>query len=248
MKKFLLSGLLIAASWTTASLHADNVALYLLGGLDGKMITNQDANNYFNLEGQQLGPMGIASPVVHLGIQFARWMALEASADFGPVRNQDVTYQNGALGTTRRVTTKWALTTYSVTPGITWVGAGFVNMLGLRLGQANLAGHVDDNAYGSTGSYDQEAQAYDAGLLFRSSQIMLGHLSLGLEFGYDWTMFKDIKNKNGQGSYDPAHSPERNVSTFGHNGDQTTLDFSGGHLAIVVGLWSAAPVSAEPQN
>jgi hypothetical protein len=58
-------------------------------------------------------------------------------------------------------------------------------------------------------------------------------------------MFRDIKNKNGQGTYDPVHSPERNVSNSAHNGDQTTLDFSGGHVALVMGLWSRPAVADE---
>jgi hypothetical protein len=245
MKKPLLSALCLAACLAAPSLKADtSSAVYLLAGLDGKMLTNQDANNYFNLSGQQIGPQGYPSPVVHLGLQLMRFLAVEASADFGPIRNNDVTYENFGF-TTRRVTTRWGVTTYSITPAVTFAGLGFVNMLGLRLGSATLAGHVDDNAYGNNGSYDQEAQTYDAGLLFRSSQMLLAHLSFGLELGYDWTMFNDIKNKNGKGTYDPVHSPERNVSGVGHNGDKTTLDFSGGHLAIVMGLWSNPVVTKD---
>jgi hypothetical protein len=246
MQKVSIAALVLAASLTGNGLRAESdSAVYLLAGLDGKMLTNQDANNYFNLDGPQIGPQGYPSPVVHLGLQLMRYLALEASADFGPVRNNDVVYQNFGF-TTRRVTTRWGVTTYSITPAVTWAGAGFVSMLGLRLGVASLAGHVDDNAYGATGSYDQQAKTYDAGLLFRSSQIFVGHVSLGLELGYDWTMFKDITNTNGKGSYDPVHSPERNVSNSGHNGDQTTLDFSGGHLALVMGLWSNPVVRTEP--
>ncbi len=115
-------------------------------------------------------------------------------------------------------------------------------MLGVRVGQANLAGHVEDDAYGTTGSYDQAAQTTDIGVLFRSSQIVFDHLSIGIELGYDWTQFKDITDKNGTGAYNPPQSPEQNVSDIGHNGDQTTLDFSGGHVALVIGLWSNAPV------
>lgn len=242
MKKKLIFALALLPLLGAAALKAEgHSALYLLGGIDGKMLTNQDANNYFNLDNGQLGPQGYGSPVAHLGFQFERWFAIEASADLGPVRTNDVSYQNGILGTTRHIVTRWALSTYSITPGVTWVGRGFVNMLGLRIGQANLSGHVQDDAYGSTGSYDQEAQAYDGGVVFRSSQIMAGHVSIGLEFGYDWTMFNNISNKNGSGSYGPAHSPERNVSGSGHNGDQTTLDFSGGHVALTLGLWSNAP-------
>jgi hypothetical protein len=245
MKKTLISALFLVACLAAPGLEADSgSAVYLLAGLDGKMLTNQDANNYFNLSGQQLGAQGYPSPVVHLGVRMLDFLAVELSANFGPNRNNDVVYENFA-STTRRVTTHWGLTTYSITPGFTWAGGGFISMLGLRVGQAVLNGHVDDNAYGQTGSYDQEAQTYDAGLIFRSSQMIVNHVSLGLELGYDWTMFKDIKNKNGKGTYDPVHSPERNVSNFAHNGDQTTLDFSGGHLAIVMGLWSNPAVAKE---
>ncbi len=49
-------------------------------------------------------------------------------------------------------------------------------------------------------------------------------------------MFKDISDSNGTGTYNPPQSPEQNVSNVGHNGDQTTLDFFGGHVAMVIGL------------
>jgi hypothetical protein len=247
MKKIVMAALLLTAPLAAGWLHADP-AVYLLGGIDGKVLTNQDADNYFNLPGGQLGPKGYGGGVVHLGVQFSRWMALEASINAGPVRDNDVTYENGFFGTTRHVTARWALTTYSITPAITWAGPHHVNMLGLRLGQAVMAGHVNDTAYGADGSYDQEARAFDGGLIFRSSQIMLGHLSLGFEFGYDWTMFKNIQNSNGTGAYSSVASPERNISDIGHNGDQTTLDFSGGHVAIVLGLWSNAPANGGSVN
>ena len=238
--------MLFASCLVGTALHADgDSALYLLAGLDGKILTNQDANNYFNLPAGQLGPQGIPSGVVHAGFQFKQWLALEASANFGPNRSNSVDYHNGIFGTTRQVTTRWGLTTYSVTPALTWAGMGFVNFLGLRLGLANLSGHVDDNAYGFNGSYDQSAQTYDVGLLFRSSQIYVSHVSLGLELGYDYTMFNDIKNTNGTGTYATPHSPERNVSNVAHNGDQTSLDFSGGHVALVIGLWTNSPVTAD---
>ena len=222
----------------------ENNAIYLLAGLDGKMLTNQDANNYFNLPGGQLGPQGYPSFIGHLGFQFRRWVALEASANLGPVRQNDITYNNGFFNT-RHIVTSWTVNTYSLTPAITWAGDGWVNLLGVRLGQANLVGKVNDDAFGINGSYDQSAQTYDIGVVLRSSMIAVDHISIGLEAGYDWTMFNNITNKNGQGSYDPVHSPERNVSGVGHGGDQTTLDFSGGHVAVVIGLWSNPPVSSE---
>jgi len=247
VKKTVFSALLLAGLLAGPRLQAEP-SLYLMGGVDEKVLANQDANNYFNLPSGQLGPQAYPSGVVHLGMQFSRWMALEASINAGPVRDNDVTYENSFFGTTRHVTTHWALTTYSVTPAITWAGPRYVNLLGLRLGQANLAGHVDDSAYGADGSYDQQARAFDAGVIFRTSQIMLGHLSLGFELGYDWTQFKDIQNSNGHGAYSSVGSPEHNVSDNGHNGDQTTIDFSGGHVAVVLGLWSNAPARSRPVN
>jgi len=242
MRKALLGGALITAALLGPQAHAAP-ALYLLGGVDGKMLTNTDANNYFNVN-SVLGPKGYGSGVAHLGLQFDRYFAVEASVDSGLDRANDMTYYNFGFPT-RHITTDWKLTTYSVTPGLTWASHDSVNMLGFRIGQANLSGHVEDDAYGANGSYDQNAQTTDYGLIFRSSTLMADHFSVGLEFGYDWTVFNNISNKNGTGSYDPPQSPERNVSTTGHNGDQTTLDFSGGHIALVVGLWSGPPVSGR---
>lgn len=245
MKKTMLLTLLLGALALKGTLPAEtHNAIYLLGAFDGKMLTNQDANNYFNLPGGQLGPQGYPSFHGHLGFQFQRWMALEASAQFGPVRKHDIFYENGPF-TTRHVTTQWSLTTYSLTPGVTWAGEGWLSFLGVRVGQANLAGRVDDDAFGTSGGYDQSAQTYDVGVVLRTQAIFIDHISLGLELGYDWTMFNNITNKNGEGTYNPAHSPERNISTLGHNGDQTTLDFSGGHIALVIGLWSNPPVTSE---
>ena len=244
MKKTWIAALLLASLAALLPQEAKAFgALYLLGGLDGKMLTNQDANNYFNLPGGQLGPMGLPSGVVHLGLQMGV-LSIEASLNQGPGRENSVTYQNFGV-TTRSIKTRWSVSTLSVTPGLSWITPGGVSMLGLRVGEASLSGHVDDNAYGSAGAYDSEAKALDGGILFRSSAIMAGHLSVGLEFGYDWTMFKDISNKNGSGSYATPHSPERNVSNTGHNGDPTVLDFSGAHVALVVGLWSALPASSS---
>lgn len=245
MKNLTFPVLTLLALLGAGALRAESSsAIYLLGGIDGKMLTNQDANNYFNLDGE-LGPRGLPSPVVHLGFQFMRFLSLEASVSMGPTRDNTATYENGILGTTRKVTTRWGLTTFSFTPGVTFAGAGFLNMLGLRVGQANLNGRVDDEAYGLSGSYDQSAQAFDLGVIFRSSRIMMGHFSAGIEVGYDWTVFKEIKNSNGSGTYATPHSPERNVSTIGHNGDQTELDFSGAHVAFVIGLWSNAVVKDD---
>jgi len=245
MKTTLASALLCGALLASSAGHAENSsAIYVLAGLDGKILTNQDANNYFNLSAGQLGPQGLAGGVLHIGYQWPHLLSLEASANFGPGRANDVTYES-SFGPTRHVVTQWATTTFSITPGLTWITPRSVSMLGLRLGLANLSGHVDDNAFGFTGSYDQEAQAFDVGLLLRSSQIVVGHLSLGVELGYDYTIFNNITNKNGKGVYNPAHSPERNVSGLGHNGDNTTLDFSGGHIALVLGIWSQSPQPEE---
>ena len=242
MKKLMIIPLFLLMAALAGRAHAaDGSAVYILGGIDGKMLTNNDANNYFNLNGV-LGPKGYPSGVLHIGFQFSPWMALEAVGDLGPERTNEIDYQNGGF-TTRHISTRWSESTLSVMPAFTWCGPGYVNALGLKVGQAMLAGHVNDSAFGADGSYDQEARTLALGLLLRSSHIIAGHLSLGMEVGYDWAMFKDITNKNGTGDYNPVHSPERNVSTFGHNGDQTTLDFSGAHIALIVGLWSAAPVT-----
>lgn len=239
MKKTLLPALLIAFFTAALPRLAGASGLYVLGGLDGKMLTNQDADNYFNLPGGQLGPLGLPSGVLHVGLALGV-LSLEASLNQGPVRENTVNYDNFGT-TTRTIKTRWAVSTLSITPGLSWTSPGSLSMLGVRIGQASLTGHVEDDAFGANGSYDSEAKAMDGGVIFRSAGVIAGHLCLGLEFGYDWTMFKDITNKNGTGSYDPPHSPERNVSNVGHGGDQTTLDFSGGHVALIIGLWSGFP-------
>jgi hypothetical protein len=247
MKKSLIGAAMITAAFFASNLPAAPV-VYVMGGIDGKMLTNTDANNYFNVN-SEIGPQGYGSGVGHLGLQLGRYFAVEASMDGGLDRTNDLSYYNFGVRT-RHVTTDWKLTTYSITPALTWAGGNSVNMLGLRLGQANLSGHVEDDAYGATGAYNQNAQAMDCGLIFRTSMLMAEHFSVGLEFGYDWTMFDNISTSDGSGSYNPPQSPERNISTVAHNGDRTTLDFSGGHVALVIGLWSGSPVysQAEPDQ
>jgi hypothetical protein len=237
MKLLLVGGAVIAAGFAAAAASAAP-ALYLVGGIDGKMLTNTDANNYFNVK-DELGPQGYGSAVGHLGLQFSRYFSVEASVNGGLDRTNDLTYYNFGAPT-RHVTTNWKLMTYSVTPGLTWGNQNLVNMLGLRFGQANLTGHIEDDAYGMNGAYDQNAQTMDYGIIFRSSTLVADHFSVGLELGYDWTVFNNIATSNGVGAYQSPQSPDQNISTFGHGGDRTTLDFSGGHVAIVVGLWSGA--------
>jgi len=225
----------------------DTSSFYLLAGLDGKLLTNQDANTYFNAS-DSCKPQGYPSGVVHVGYQFERWMALEASADFGLSRTNNITYTNGLLGTpTREVNTRWGLNTYSLTPAATWMGWGYANLLGLRMGAAVLNGHVVDNAYGVDGAYDEAASALDFGVIFRSSRMVAGPVSLGIEIGYDWTRFTNITTENGTGFYSSVSSPERNISAIGHHGNVTALDFSGGHIAIVMGLWSNPPINREAE-
>jgi hypothetical protein len=85
------------------------------------------------------------------------------------------------------------------------------------------------------------AQAFDLGVVLRSSVIASRHLSVGVELGYDWTVFNSLSTSNGQGAYDPPPNPDRDVSGNGHNGDQAHLDFSGPHVALVIGLWTGMP-------
>ncbi len=72
MKNLPFAALCLSAVLAGAGLHADESAIYLLGGIDGKMLTNQDANNYFDLDGQQLVPEGYPGGVIHLGLQLQR--------------------------------------------------------------------------------------------------------------------------------------------------------------------------------
>jgi hypothetical protein len=115
------------------------------------------------------------------------------------------------------------------------------------MGAAVLNGHVVDNAYGVDGAYDEAASALDFGVIFRSSRMVAGPVSLGIEIGYDWTRFTNITTENGTGFYSSVSSPERNISAIGHHGNVTALDFSGGHIAIVMGLWSNPPINREAE-
>jgi hypothetical protein len=245
MQKKIFSSLLLAAGLLIplAARAYTGPAVYLLGGADAKMLTNTDVNNYFNVSGV-IGPQGHPSQVYHLGVQLTPFLAIEGSLNNGLVREYDMMYENGPF-TTRHVHTRWSTSTFSVTPAITFAGPGYVHLLGLRVGQAVLKGHVQDDAFGTTGSYDSDSTIIDYGLLFRTSCILANHFSVGLELGYDLTRFTNVSNGNGTGTYGTPHSPERNITTTGHNGDQTTLDFSGGHVAVLIGLWSGAPVSDD---
>lgn len=240
MKKGLILGTILWGTLGAGSLYAQpEGAVYFMGAMNGRYLANQDANTYFNLD-NQIGPKGYPSYSGHLGLQLGSWIAFEASAEVGPVREFEARYDQGIFGE-RVVRTRWETRTFSITPAVTWVGHDFVNMAGIRVGLANLAGHVTDDTSSSRGSYDQEAQTYDLGLVLRTSVIASQHFSAGLELGYDWTVFHNIANRNGQGSYDPPHSPEQNVSSSGHNGAQSSLDFSGPHVALVIGLWTGTP-------
>ncbi|HTA17058.1 MAG TPA: hypothetical protein VK786_04865, partial [bacterium] len=130
----LFTTLILALCLAGTALRADTEstsALYLLGGVDGKLLTNTDADNYFGVPADLLGPKGYDSPVVHLGLQIERWMAVELSGNFGPDRYNQVSYSSDGGLETRQVTTQWNLDTYSITPALTWAGPGFVNFLGL---------------------------------------------------------------------------------------------------------------------
>lgn len=233
----MLASALFAVSDLSAGAHS---AFYLLGGLDAKVLSNQDANDYFNLPAGQIAPAASPSAVIRLGAQLHRLLALEIGLDLGPSRQYEAQYHNFGVNT-RRVSTRWSKTTLSIMPALTWSSPERVQLLGLRIGQSRLAGHTDDWAYGVDGAYDSEAETLDAGILFRSTWIFVSRFSMGLELGYDWTQFRDIKNKDGSGSYGSVHSPERNVSSLGHAGAASVLDYSGGHVAVVFGLWSNAP-------
>jgi hypothetical protein len=247
----LLAALLLLSPSARAEQDAQrsSSAVYLLGTGGGQWLSSDDANRYFNSPGH-FGSQVLPAWSARLGFQFARWFSIEADAQFGPQRDYDITYNNG-LFNTRRIVTRWTLNSYSLIPAISFSKANMagacVSSLGLRVGQANLRGHVDDEAFGVSGAYDSEAQAFDYGVVLRFSQIFVEHLSIGLELGYDWTRFTDISNKNGSGSYGSPHSPERDVSGIGHGGAQTTLDFSGPRLSLVIGLWSNPPAREGAQ-
>jgi hypothetical protein len=218
-------------------------AAYALVAADCTFISNNDADAYFG--DTNPWPME-AWPGMRfgLGYQYLRWLALEASVDFGPGRFYSVADAPG--GGDRRLSVSWAETVYALTPAITWVNPGSVQFLGLRLGLAEFSGHVDDDASSMDGSYDQSAQAFDLGLLFRSSRILENHISVGIEVGYDFVNFVAIHDGNGSGAYESPQNPERDIDGPGHGGPQTLLGFSGPHLAVVFGLWSNPPVPESP--
>jgi hypothetical protein len=247
VKNLLFAAAFCGAGLLDAHLCAEEASsFYLLGGLDGKLLADHDTNTYFNVS-DSFKPQGYPSGVVHLGYQYEKWLALEASADLGLSRTYSVSYASGLLGTTRNVSAQWGLSTYSLTPAFTWAGRGYAHLLGLRLGVASLNGHVDDDADGVPGSYDERSSAFDFGVLFRSSRMVSGPFSLGFELGYDWTRFSDVSTANGTGAYRSVSSPERNISAIGHRGNVTALDFSGAHIAIVLGLWSEPYVNREAE-
>ena len=250
MKRILILPLMLALAGAGRLAASPIDSLYLLGGFDEQMLAGQYANDYFNLNSGQLGSLGVVSGVLHGGLQLGRFASVELSADWGKIRNNDVSYHNGPLGMTRQIQTQWSVATYSVTPAFTFAAPGWVGSLGLRMGLALLGGRVVDNAYGVDGAYDQNAMTPDIGIVLRGSRIFAGHFSLSLEAGYDRTVFGSITDTNGTGSYQGVGSPEHNVSTIGHNGDQSSLDYSGPHIAILIGLWSSAPGpdAAEPDK
>lgn len=252
MRKNLIAPLFVAACLAGAGLHADtDSAVYLLAAGDAKLLTNSDANNYFATKPGQIAAQGYGDGDVRLGLQFGRWAALEASFNMGPFRNYQVVNYASANNafTSSNVTTNWTLYTYSLTPGVTWAGPGFVNFLGIRFGVANLGGHVNDVSGGADGSYDQYATTPDIGVLFRTSSIFVDHISVGLELGYDYTYFNTVNNDRGTGTYTGITGASHNA-----NGSATQLNFSGPHIGIVLGLWSNAPVrrhdhdDAAPQS
>lgn len=220
----------------------DNNVVYLLGSVGGTLLPNQDFNDYFGENGA-VSPQLYGDGALSLGLQHRGWCALELGVDFGPGRYASVINDGGAG---RDIAVSWALTTFSVMPALTWRGPGSTALLGLRLGDAYLSGHVDDNGAGADGGYDQTAQAFDLGLLLRGTWFWGDHLSTGVELGYSWTRFTTVTNTNGSGSYAGVQSPERDVHGPGHNGDQTALDFSGFRLALVLGLWSDPPTERPP--
>lgn len=217
MIKTLIAGILFASCLAGASLSAENTgALYVMAGPDYKVLTNQNTNGYFN-QGTPSSVQGYPNGVVHLGLQIERWAALEASADFGPYQNYNVNYDNGVLSG-QQVNTHWGVSTYSLMPAVTWCGLGWVNLLGFRVGLANLYNQTNSSL--AAASYTQQAQTLDYGLLFRTTYIVMDHISVGLELGYDWTKFNNVRDVSGNAS---------------------GLDYSGYHAALVFGLWSNPP-------
>jgi hypothetical protein len=249
MKKNLIGAIVLASCLAGAGLHAEeaNNAVYLLAGGDAVMLTNADANNYFSLKSGQIGTQGYGDGVLHLGYQFGRWAALEASFNAGPFRNYEVVNyntNNPSLGFSQ-VKTNWTLYTYSITPAVTWACPGLVNFLGIRLGVSNLVGQVNSVQDGFDGSYDQEATTPDIGVLLRSSAIFAHHVSIGFELGYDYIVFNDVTNSNSTGTYTGQNGTSHDTTASGQPGAQTSLNFSGPHIAITLGLWSDEPINHE---
>jgi len=244
--KLILSGFLVAACLAGAALHAESYdALYLLAGGDAKILANQDANNYFGPQAPKRGTQGYGDAVAHLGWQIQNWAAIEASFNLGPFRQYElVNYTDGRGFGASQVSTNWTLYTYSITPGLTWVSPRFVNFLGIRGGIAHLDGKVVNNYAGAigNGSYDQEANTPDIGVVFRTSTLFCRHLSIGFEVGWDYTVFNNVNNSNGTGTYSGNNGTSHNNTASGQPGAQTSLNFSGPHLGMTIGLWSNAPV------
>jgi hypothetical protein len=249
MKKKLIGAFLFAACLAGAGLHAEeaNNALYLLAGGDAVLLTNTDANNYFDTKSGQIGTQGYGDGVLHLGFQFGRWAALEASFNAGPFRNYEVVNYASSNNSfhASQVKTNWTLYTYSITPAITWACPGLVNFLGLRLGVSQMVGQVNSVQDGFDGSYDQEATTPDIGVLLRSSAIFAHHVSIGFEMGYDYIVFNDVNNSNSSGTYSGMNGTSHNTTASGQPGAQTSLNFSGPHIAITLGLWSDEPVNRD---
>ncbi|HTB22944.1 MAG TPA: hypothetical protein VK914_09580 [bacterium] len=245
--KNLIGAFLLTACLAGSGLRAEetNSAMYLLAGGDAVILANSDANSYFGVKPGQIGTQGYGDGVLHLGLQFGRMAALEASFNAGPFRNYEVVNYNSnnpSLGFSQ-VKTNWTLLTYTLTPAITWAWPGTVNFLGLRLGVSSLDGKVNSTADAGDGSYDQEGTAPVIGVLARSSAIFAHHFSIGLELGYDYIVFNDVSNSKGTGTYSGMNGTAYDTTPSGQQGPKTSLNFSGPHIAITLGLWSDEPVS-----
>jgi hypothetical protein len=205
--------------------EVESSALYLLGHYGAKFINNADANSYFGNGGFNNQAYQVYGG--HLGFQFNRLVALEASVDVGPFRNFNALYTAGPV--TGTVQTDWNLLTYSLTPALTWAGttrhnASYVHFLGLRLGLAALRNNITDTRPGVPGGISNDQQAFDFGVLLRTSFIAADHFSVGVEGGYDWTRFNNATAPGGSNT--------------------ANLDFSGPHVDVVLGLWSNPPMRA----
>jgi len=239
MKLKLIAAGILAACAAGATLRADegSTAMYVQAHGNAILLTNADANNYFNVN-DQIGTQGYAGGAIDVGWQIRREAAIEVGFGLGPFRNYDEAYYNQGSNTfaTGQVKTDWNLYTWAVTPALTWTGPGYVHLLGLHLGLSTLAGQVTNGENGLDGSVNQVGYTPDIGVVLRTTYILAHHVSFGLELGWDYIVFNSITNSDGSGTYAGLNGTAHNA-----DGGQTSLNFSGPHLGVVIGLWSRDP-------